>query len=406
MMPVNLPPFSPGLFLIFIGVFLVHIAAGFIAMLSGLMPLFTPKGGREHKSWGRVFIWTMGVTSFTAFPLAYWRSDLFQAEVGVFSGYLTFFGLRIVQKNRSAGQASPLDWAAAVVSFLVFLLLGAAGASALVVSPARPQARASLLFGLLGLLVAGRDIYSLVFQDFSRRRRVIDHMVALSLALLTGYAAFLNTQLYRLTGLNWPLDAKMGLPFAIGVPILLFWAFIWDKKLRLLPAQITQEKQAQREPIRMKQGQMKQGQMKTIRITSAKKRKARETYAGVERREAEIGFQPQLVSKGPAMPPPKMSTPAEPSEERRLRHLGIAEGISFLLLLCIAVPLKHLLGLPMLVRVLGPIHGGLFILYVVAVFQAAPVLQWSARQIALALGAGVVPGGTFVLEAKLRKSQR
>ncbi len=93
----------------FLIVFLVHIAAGFIAMLSGLMPLFILKGGREHKGWGRVFIWTMGVTSVTAFPLAYWRSDLFQAEVGVFSGYLTFFGLRIVQKNRATGKASPLD---------------------------------------------------------------------------------------------------------------------------------------------------------------------------------------------------------------------------------------------------------------------------------------------------------
>ncbi len=284
----------------------------------------------------------------------------------------------------------------------MFLLLGAAGASALIVSSTRPQAIASLMFGLLGLLVAGRDIYSLVFRDYSPQRRVIDHMIALTLALLTGYAAFLNTQLYRLAGLNWPLDAKMGLPFAVGAPVLLFWAFVWDKKMRFPPAHIIVKKQAQREPPRMKQGKMEM-----IRSTSAKRRKARQAYVKVENQKSESSFQPQSVQKGPATAPsPRTPSPAEPTEKRRLRHLGVAEGISFLLLLCIAVPLKHLLGFPMFVRVLGPIHGGLFILYIVAVFQAAPVLQWSARQTALALGAGVVPGGTFILESKLRKPQK
>lgn len=95
----------------------------------------------------------------------------------------------------------------------------------------------------------------------------------------------------------------------------------------------------------------------------------------------------------------------EPPAERRLRQIAVIEGVSYILLLFIAVPLKHLLGLPVYVRVLGPIHGVLFILYVAAVFQAAPVLRWSARQIALALVAGLLPWGTFVLEARLRHSQ-
>lgn len=94
----------------------------------------------------------------------------------------------------------------------------------------------------------------------------------------------------------------------------------------------------------------------------------------------------------------------EPPTERRLRQIAIIEGISYILLLFIAVPLKHLMGLPVYVRVLGPIHGVLFILYVAAVFQAAPVQRWSARQIALALAAGLLPWGTFVLEARLRKT--
>ena len=102
---------------------------------------------------------------------------------------------------------------------------------------------------------------------------------------------------------------------------------------------------------------------------------------------------------------PAGSQKAEPPTEKRLRQIAVIEGISYILLLLIAVPLKHLLGLPVYVRVLGPIHGVLFILYVAAVFQAAPVLRWSARQITLALVAGLLPWGTFVLESRLRHSR-
>jgi len=102
---------------------------------------------------------------------------------------------------------------------------------------------------------------------------------------------------------------------------------------------------------------------------------------------------------------PAEARKAEPPAEKRLRQIAVIEGISYLLLLFIAVPLKHLLGLPIYVRVLGPIHGVLFILYVAAVFQAAPVLRWSAGQVALALFAGLLPWGPFVLESRLRKPQ-
>ena len=47
----------------------------------------------------------------------------------------------------------------------------------------------------------------------------------------------------------------------------------------------------------------------------------------------------------------------------RLRLLGIAEGVSFLLLLFIAMPLKYFFAFPVAVTVLGLVHGLLFILF-------------------------------------------
>ncbi|MEK6782532.1 MAG: DUF3817 domain-containing protein [Bacteroidota bacterium] len=54
----------------------------------------------------------------------------------------------------------------------------------------------------------------------------------------------------------------------------------------------------------------------------------------------------------------------------QLRIIGIAEGISFLVLLLIAMPLKHYFGFPMMVKVVGWMHGILFIAYIGAVLLA------------------------------------
>jgi integral membrane protein len=89
----------------------------------------------------------------------------------------------------------------------------------------------------------------------------------------------------------------------------------------------------------------------------------------------------------------------------RLRLIGLAEGISFLVLLGIAMPLKYLAGMPSAVRVVGMLHGVLFVLFVLAVFEAMGSLRWSVRQVALALLASLLPFGTLLLDRRLRREQ-
>jgi integral membrane protein len=85
----------------------------------------------------------------------------------------------------------------------------------------------------------------------------------------------------------------------------------------------------------------------------------------------------------------------------RLRIIGFAEGLSFLILLGIAMPLKYFFGLPETVRVVGMAHGLLFVLYVLLVIQVKIEYNWSFRKMVLALLASVVPFGTFWADAKL-----
>ena len=89
----------------------------------------------------------------------------------------------------------------------------------------------------------------------------------------------------------------------------------------------------------------------------------------------------------------------------RLRLVSLAEGVSFLVLLGIAMPLKYFAGMPGAVRVVGLLHGILFVLFVLAVFEAVGSLRWGARQVALALLASLVPFGTLLLDRRLRREQ-
>jgi integral membrane protein len=91
---------------------------------------------------------------------------------------------------------------------------------------------------------------------------------------------------------------------------------------------------------------------------------------------------------------------------RSLRWIGIAEGISFLVLLLIAMPLKYRFGWPLAVKYVGWAHGLLFIMYIVAVFAAIRAMNWGLRGVAVALIASLLPAGTFVLDKSLRRREQ
>jgi len=86
-----------------------------------------------------------------------------------------------------------------------------------------------------------------------------------------------------------------------------------------------------------------------------------------------------------------------------LHYSGIAEGLSFLILLGIAMPLKYLAGQPQAVRIVGSLHGLLFVIYALMVLLAAHNHKWSLKLIALGLLAAFLPFGPFWFNARLRR---
>lgn len=84
----------------------------------------------------------------------------------------------------------------------------------------------------------------------------------------------------------------------------------------------------------------------------------------------------------------------------RLRIIAFLEGVSYLILLGIAMPLKYLVGLPQAVRVVGMAHGVLFVLFVLLLIQVATEKSWSFKKSALSFISSLLPFGTFYADAR------
>jgi integral membrane protein len=84
-----------------------------------------------------------------------------------------------------------------------------------------------------------------------------------------------------------------------------------------------------------------------------------------------------------------------------LRIIGFLEGVSYLLLLFIAMPLKYLAGQPEMVRITGMAHGILFMAYIPLVLYVMAERDWPIKKAALAMLASLIPFGTFWAEFRL-----
>lgn len=85
------------------------------------------------------------------------------------------------------------------------------------------------------------------------------------------------------------------------------------------------------------------------------------------------------------------------------RKVALIEGISYLLLLFIAMPVKHFFDFPYLVTYLGWIHGGLFIVFVGLLLLAAFKYKWSIIRVGTYFIASLLPFVPFWYEKKLAK---
>jgi integral membrane protein len=88
-----------------------------------------------------------------------------------------------------------------------------------------------------------------------------------------------------------------------------------------------------------------------------------------------------------------------------LRKAGIAEGFSFLVLLCIAMPLKYFFNYPMAVTVAGWMHGILFVTFLSLAWEVKTDRNKNLKWFAASFAAALLPAGTFWFDKKLKEEE-
>jgi integral membrane protein len=87
----------------------------------------------------------------------------------------------------------------------------------------------------------------------------------------------------------------------------------------------------------------------------------------------------------------------------KFRKIGLFEGVSFILLLFIAMPLKYMFGIPEATKIVGMAHGVLFLGYCYFLYICTKEYNWDrGLQVELFI-ASLLPFGTFITDKKLKK---
>ena len=205
----------------------VHVAAGFSSFVLAPVALATAKGGKQHKRWGMVYLWSMGVVAATALPMALYRPVLFLALVAVFSFYMAFSGYRATKLKELAkgGSAQPIDWIAAVITFCSSAAMAGLGAF----KPHAVQNRGivAVVFGLLGMRFAAMEIRKFIWKPKEKMFWWYTHlgnMMGSYIAAWTAFSVVTLAPMFHHPTLVWLW------PTALGVPAIVLTTAYYKRK--------------------------------------------------------------------------------------------------------------------------------------------------------------------------------
>jgi len=205
----------------------VHIAAGFGSFLLAPVALATAKGGKQHKRWGMVYLWCMGVVAATALPMAIYLPVLFLALVAVFSFYAAFSGYRVLKLKDlpRGGKAQPIDWFAGVITFATSAVLALLGAF----KPAAVQGFGvvSIVFGLIGMRLSYTQLMSFVRKPREKMFWWYTHLGNFIGSYIAAWSAFSAVTLSQFFGNAWYVWLW---PTIVGVPAIVLTTAYYKRK--------------------------------------------------------------------------------------------------------------------------------------------------------------------------------
>jgi hypothetical protein len=205
-----------------------HVAAGTLAL--GLAPaaMLTAKGGPAHRRWGKIYFWAMAVVAATALALSLWRPQLFLTLLAIFSFYMAFTGYRALFRKRPTEGQGPtaVDWAAALSTLAASAVMAGLG----LVRPSPSWERMGIVpvvFGALGVVLAGLDLARFGRPSPDRHRWWFDHMRGMLGSYIATVSAF---SVVNFTFL--PPTVRWLWPTVIGIPLVTLWITMYTVRFR------------------------------------------------------------------------------------------------------------------------------------------------------------------------------
>lgn len=183
-------------------------------MVAGLVATLSRKGGSWHLRAGRTYVLSMGVVVPSAILLALVDGNYFLFAVAVFTGYLVLTGYRAIPRNRgTSGSVAPTDRAAHRI--MLAAGVGMVGLGGFDLFRGDGLGAALVVFGVIGFVLAGREIRSGSRSPDARSEWFVRHIVFMGGAYIATVTAAVTVNLTMLP----PLARWTG-PTVVGTPII------------------------------------------------------------------------------------------------------------------------------------------------------------------------------------------
>ncbi|WBA43566.1 DUF2306 domain-containing protein [Hymenobacter canadensis] len=218
----------------------LHIAAGTVALLAGLVPMLGRKGGTWHVRAGRLYVYCMMAVALTAVGLCLLQpltlSRLFLTGIAMLSFYLSFSGWRAARR-RSALLPRP-DQLLAIAALLVGVLMVGVGLWL--------QAVLFAFFGALICLFAGLDARQSLFPRPAEQAEpwILRHLARLGGSYISAFTAFLVVNMGRVL----PADAPTWLGTATWVAPTIVGSVLISRTVRYYRARLAGRQAGQGAP--------------------------------------------------------------------------------------------------------------------------------------------------------------
>ncbi|USL94671.1 hypothetical protein D1J36_005010 [Riemerella anatipestifer] len=201
----------------------IHAFFGGLGLITGMISIFVKKGGFNHKRTGKIFSYTMIISSLVSLIVARMpnHENLFLFLIGIFTIYLILAGNRaLTLKSKTKTKADWIDKLVSGIMLLVsigMLILGIIGMIQKV-----ENSILYLFFGGFGVFMTIRDFQT--FQVFTEKKDawLISHLGRMMGALIASVTAFLVAGLHIGTTLVWIMPTILGTVYIVH----------WNRRLK------------------------------------------------------------------------------------------------------------------------------------------------------------------------------